>query len=100
MTTELIITRGTGPDGAAVLTVTGEIDMSNAGVFADALTEAVAGAGGSRLVIDLTAVQYLDSAGLAALFAQADHIEVRTGQLLAPLLEISGLTELTTVQRL
>ncbi|GIE32586.1 anti-anti-sigma factor [Actinoplanes italicus] len=99
MTTELTLRTGTGPDGAVVLTVAGEIDMSNAGVFADALTEAVAGADGSRLVVDLTAVQYLDSAGLAALFAQADHIEVRTGQLLAPLLEISGLTELTTIHR-
>jgi anti-sigma B factor antagonist len=100
MTTELTLRTGTGPDGAVVLTVAGEIDMSNAGVFADALTEAVAGADGSRLVIDLTAVQYLDSAGLAALFAQADHIEVRTGQLLAPLLEISGLTELTTIHHM
>jgi anti-sigma B factor antagonist len=97
MTTELTLSTGTRPDGAVVLIVAGEIDMSNAGAFADALTEAVTGADGSRLVIDLTAVQYLDSAGLAALFAQADHIELRTGQLLAPLLEISGLTELTTV---
>jgi anti-sigma B factor antagonist len=97
MTTELTLSTGTGPDGALVLTVAGEIDMSNAGVFADALTQAVAEDSGSRLVVDLTAVQYLDSAGLAALFAQADHIEVRTGQLLAPLLEISGLTDLTTV---
>ncbi|MEU4626479.1 STAS domain-containing protein [Actinoplanes sp. NPDC023801] len=97
MTTELSLSTGTGPGGAVVLTAAGEIDMSNATVFADALTEAVTGADGSPVVIDLTAVQYLDSAGLAALFAQADHIEVRTGSLLAPLLEVSGLAELTTV---
>jgi anti-sigma B factor antagonist len=97
MTTELTLSTGTGPDGAVVLTVAGEIDMSNADVFADALTGAVAEAPGCRLVVDLTEVQYLDSAGLAALFTQADHIEVRTGRLLAPLLEISGLTGLTTV---
>jgi anti-sigma B factor antagonist len=97
MTTELTLSTGTGPDGAVILTLAGEIDMSNSGVFADALTEAVTDAGGSRLVIDLTAVRYLDSAGLAALFTHADHIEVRTGQLLVPLLEISGLSELTTV---
>jgi anti-sigma B factor antagonist len=99
MTTELTLTSGPGPDGAVVLTACGEIDMSNAETFAGALTRAVADAAGARLVIDITAVQYLDSAGLAALFAQADHIELRTGPLLAPLLEISGLTDLTTVHR-
>lgn len=99
MATALTLTTGSGPNGASVLAATGEIDMSNAETFASALTSAVDAAGGGRLVVDLTAVQYLDSAGLAALFAQADHIEVRTGSLLAPLLEISGLSELTTVLR-
>ncbi|BEL02887.1 STAS domain-containing protein [Actinoplanes sichuanensis] len=99
MTTELNLTTSPGPDGGVVLTACGEIDMSNAETFADALIQAVAGAAGARLIVDITAVQYLDSAGLAALFAQADHIELRTGPLLAPLLEISGLTDLTTVHR-
>lgn len=99
MTTELHLTTGPGPNGAVVLTASGEIDMSNAETFAGALAAAVAGAAGARLVVDITAVGYLDSAGLAALFAEADHIELRTGPLLVPLLEISGLTDLTTVHR-
>jgi len=93
MTTALTLTTDAG-----VLTAAGEIDMSNAETFAAALATAVAaGSNGSRLVVDLTSVEYLDSAGLAALFHQADHIEVRTGPLIAPLLEISGLADLTTV---
>jgi anti-anti-sigma regulatory factor len=40
-------------------------------------------------VVDLTAVEYPDSAGLAALFHHADRIEVVTGPLLAPLLTVS-----------
>ncbi|MFC4071664.1 STAS domain-containing protein [Actinoplanes subglobosus] len=99
MTTELTFTTGSASDGAVVLTAAGEIDMSNADAFADALVAAVADAGGARLIIDITEIHYLDSAGLAALFAQADHIELRTGPLLAPLLEVSGLTDLTTVHR-
>lgn len=99
MTTELTFTKGSAPDGAVVLTAAGEIDMSNADAFADALVAAVADACGARLIIDITEIHYLDSAGLAALFAQADHIELRTGPLLAPLLEVSGLTDLTTVHR-
>ncbi|SDS57596.1 STAS domain-containing protein [Actinoplanes derwentensis] len=94
MTTALTLTTGPG----TVLTAAGEIDMSNAETFAVALTSAVTLAAGMPLTVDLTAVEYLDSAGLAALFVQADHIEVLTGPLLAPLLEISGLAELTTVR--
>ncbi|MDI6102142.1 STAS domain-containing protein [Actinoplanes sp. NEAU-A12] len=99
MTTALTLTAAPGPDGVIVLTAAGEIDMSNAEAFAEALTSAVTGATGSRLIVDLTEVHYLDSAGLAALFAQADQIELRTGPLLAPLLEVSGLAELTTVHQ-
>jgi anti-sigma B factor antagonist len=97
MTTALALTTGVRPDGAPVLTAVGEIDMSNADAFATALTDAVTGAGDGPLVVDLTAVQYLDSAGLAALFEQAERIHVVSGALLAPLLEISGLAELTTI---
>ncbi|BCY12040.1 STAS domain-containing protein [Actinoplanes sp. L3-i22] len=96
MTTALTLTTGQDPDGAPVLTATGEIDMSNAETFAAALAEAVRPAG-PALLVDLTAVQYLDSAGLAALFHHADRIEVVTGPLLAPLLAVSGLADVTTV---
>ncbi|WP_328470826.1 STAS domain-containing protein [Actinoplanes sp. NBC_00393] len=97
MTTALTLTTDSRPDGLQ-LTAVGEIDMSNAEIFANALTAAVAEADGERLVVDLTGVQYLDSAGLAALFAQAAHLQVRTGPLIAPLLEVSGLADLTTVE--
>jgi anti-anti-sigma factor len=97
MTTALTLTTGRDPDGAPVLSATGEIDMSNAETFAAALSAAVT-AEGRPLVVDLTAVQYLDSAGLAALFHHADRIEVVTGPLLAPLLTVSGLADLITVR--
>ncbi|MFI1989113.1 STAS domain-containing protein [Actinoplanes sp. NPDC020271] len=99
MTTALTLTTSRDPDGAAVLTAAGEIDMSNAETFAAALVEAVPSAG-RPLVVDLTAVEYLDSAGLAALFHQAERIEVVIGPLLAPLLTVSGLADLTTVRTL
>ncbi|WP_229070338.1 STAS domain-containing protein [Actinoplanes sp. DH11] len=98
MTTALTLTSGHRPDGARVLAAAGEIDMSNAEAFAAALADAVGSAG--QLLVDLTAVEYLDSAGLSTLFRHAEHIEVVTGPILAPLLEISGLSELTTVRGL
>ncbi|MEV7674044.1 STAS domain-containing protein [Streptomyces sp. NPDC000963] len=91
MTTPLTLTPGRRPDGTAVLTAVGEIDMSNTSSLAAALD----GTPGP-LVLDLTDVEYLDSAGLSVLFSHADRLELVAGPLLAPVLTISGLTDLTT----
>ncbi|MGJ7414600.1 STAS domain-containing protein [Streptomyces cinereoruber] len=91
MTTPLTLTPGRRADGTAVLTAVGEIDMSNTRSLADALDSTP-----GPLVLDLTAVDYLDSAGLSVLFSHADRLELVAGPLLAPVLAISGLTGLTT----
>ncbi|MEU8791295.1 STAS domain-containing protein [Streptomyces sp. NPDC048643] len=92
MTTSLTLTRGRRPDGTALLTAVGEIDMSNTKELADALTDMT-----GPLVLDLTGVEYLDSAGLSVLFPHADRLELVANPLLEPVLTISGLTGLTTV---
>ncbi|MGW1770242.1 STAS domain-containing protein [Streptomyces sp. NPDC002104] len=92
MTTPLTLTLGRRPDGAALLTAVGEIDMSNTQELAAALAGTV-----GPLVLDLTGVEYLDSAGLSVLFPHADRIELLANPLLEPVLTISGLTDLTTV---
>ena len=97
MSTALSFTTGRGPDGAVVLAAAGEIDMSNAAVFAEALTAAREDAAGS-VVVDLTGVGYLDSAGLAALFPHVDHVRLVAGPLLAPVLTIAGLDDRTTIE--
>ncbi|SFK86433.1 STAS domain-containing protein [Streptomyces pini] len=94
MTTPLTLTDQRRPDGTPVLVAEGEIDMSNVGEFRAAVDRA---AGGGRLVVDLTAVDYLDSAGLAALFAHADRLELIAPPLLDPVLTVSGLADLATV---
>ncbi|GGL62559.1 anti-anti-sigma factor [Streptomyces fumigatiscleroticus] len=92
MPTPLTLTPGRRDDGSALLTVVGEIDMSNTGAFAEAL-----GATRGPLVVDLTGVEYLDSAGLGVLFLHADRVELVAGPLLTPVLTVSGLAGITTV---
>ncbi|GLX11047.1 STAS domain-containing protein [Microbispora sp. NBRC 16548] len=92
MTTPLTLTPGVRPDGAALLTAAGEIDMSNT----DALEAALESTPGP-VVLDLTSVEYLDSAGLSVLFAHADHITLIANPLLTPVLTISGLADIATV---
>ena len=97
MTTPLTLTTTRRPDGTYVLTATGEVDMSNAPALADALADAVR-TGDAPVTVDVTAVEYLDSAGLAAILPHAEHIRVLAGPLLGPLFTITGLGDLTTVE--
>ncbi|MYR55335.1 STAS domain-containing protein [Streptomyces sp. SID625] len=92
MTTLLTLTSSRRPDGATQLTAVGEIDMSNT----DALAAAIETTEG-RLILDLTGIEYLDSAGLSILFRHIDRIELVATPLLAPVLEISGLSDLATI---
>jgi len=102
MSTPLDLATHQHPDGSWVVTAAGEIDMSNAGVFAESLAQARAKAeeGKGCLVVDLRAVEYLDTAGLTTLFVNAPGIELIASPLLAPVLTISGLCDLVTVHGL
>jgi anti-sigma B factor antagonist len=95
VTTPLELSSRQDGDGTTVLSAVGEIDMSNAADFRDALSKA--GAGGAGFVVDLTEVDYLDSAGLTALLPYAPRIKVMATAVLAPVLSVSGLDSVTTV---
>ena len=95
MTSPLKLTTRHTDDGKTVLTAIGEIDMSNAADFRDALGKA--GTDDAGFIVDLTAVNYLDSAGLTALLPFAARIKIIATTMLAPVLSVSGLDPITTV---
>jgi len=94
MSAALTFTTGRRTDGTMVLAAAGEIDMSNAEDFSAALAEA----GDDAFVVDLTGVEYIDSAGLAAIFPYVERVHLVARPLLAPVLTIAGLDDLTTVE--
>jgi anti-sigma B factor antagonist len=94
--TSLELSTGRDADGTPVVTAVGEIDMSNADRFRDTL--GLAAGDGGRLVVDLTGVEYLDSAGVHALFAFTPGLALIASPLLAPVLTISGLSDVTAVR--
>jgi anti-sigma B factor antagonist len=61
-----------GPDGRLV--VAGELDIATAGAFRDALCS-LAPASLGRIVVDLRAVSFMDSSGVAALLNEHRHLE-------------------------
>ncbi|MBW0013676.1 STAS domain-containing protein [Mycobacterium sp.] len=100
MSTTLTLNTARCDDGNLVLTAAGEIDMSNVDAFNQALGTATSetDSGGRKITVDLSAVEYLDSAAINVLFARADHIHLIAHPLLMSILNISGLTQLVTVE--
>ena len=100
MPTSLTLDTARRTDGKLVLTAAGEIDLSNVDAFSQALTGATTelGSGGETLTVDLSAVEYLDSAAVNVLFARADHIDLIAHPLLMSIFTISGLAELVTIE--
>ncbi|MBX9979568.1 MULTISPECIES: STAS domain-containing protein [Mycobacterium] len=100
MPTSLTLDTAHGKDGAPVLLAVGEIDLSNIDAFDRALSAATdeVASGGRKLTVDLSAVEYLDSAAINALFTHAEHIHLIAHPLLMSILSMCGLTELVSTE--
>lgn len=100
MATPLSVNVDRGSDGIPVVAAAGEIDLSNVDTFARALSQAIAESGSSpsSLVVDMTAVEYLDSAAINTLFDYAEHIRIIANPVLLPVLTVGGLTQVATVE--
>jgi anti-sigma B factor antagonist len=94
-------------DGVAVVRAAGELDLATASQLVRAIDVAAYGRGRPRILVDLAAVEFCDSAGLRALLGAAREVEARAGRLVvavAPggavdrLLEIAGLREFLHVR--
>jgi anti-anti-sigma factor len=88
-------------NGDAVVVVAGEIDLSNVDAFRQAVRDATGDSDGvgAILTIDLSAVEYLDSAAVNTLYAYADRIiKVIAHPLLSNIFTISGLSELVAIE--
>jgi len=92
----LLITRG--EEGEHVLT--GEIDQTTARMLREHLNATVIER--ASVTIDLCAVLYLQSAGVAVLFDQADRfdlrVRVRPGTAVASVIRMCGLDHVATVE--
>jgi anti-anti-sigma factor len=99
MSTPLSLDTRRRDDGSVALIAAGEIDLSNVGKFSAALSTAIDGAAETLPVtVDLSAVEYLDSGAISVLFDRSGRVRVIANPILIPVLTISGLAALTTVE--
>ena len=103
--TELTVTRDVD-NGVAVVRAAGELDLATASQLVRAISLA-AGGRPPRVLVDLAAVEFCDSAGLRALLGAAREVEARAGRLVVAvtpggavdrLMEIAGLREFLHVR--
>ena len=76
MTDELATLRVRERGTIVMATIDGEIDLSNAGELLDELTSAVPNSA-RGLLIDLTALEFLDSSGIHMLYDLAERLATR-----------------------
>ena len=69
-----------GPDGTAVLSVIGELDLASAPHFREAVG-AVMGTGARSVVVDLSGSDFIDSSGIGALMWAEHRLQAVGGDL-------------------
>lgn len=84
------------PQGTAVITLIGDVDLSNAAELSEAVA-AVEEGPAHRLVFDLTELRFIDSAGIALLVAATKSLEdvrVRNpSPIVGRVIELTGLAD-------
>lgn len=96
------VTQTTDASGAAVVKLGGEIDISNAHQIGRTL-ERLVGTGNDALVIDLSALEFMDSAGIAMLLRVVTGVVSVTirnpSTVVRRILECTGLDEVLPIER-
>jgi anti-anti-sigma factor len=95
MSTPLTLHSERDAEGRLVVRAIGEVDASNVTDLAKALAHGLNQ--GGLLTVDLSAVEYLDSAGINALVPHAESLHIIANPMLMRVLRVSGLEDLTTI---
>jgi anti-anti-sigma factor len=97
-----VVGRSLDPSGAPVFRLVGEIDMSNAESLGATLDQLIAD-GTNHLVIDLSALEFMDSSGIAMLLrvaARVGTVEIRNpSNVVRRIIECTGLADILPIER-
>jgi len=95
------IVMGSDATGAPVVAVSGDLDISNAGAL-EAAVASLTAARPRRIVFDLSALRFIDSAGIAVLLgaaSRADDVRLRRpSPAVRRVVELTGLAEVLPIE--
>jgi anti-sigma B factor antagonist len=98
---EVTIATRTDPAGVPMIALAGELDSSNAASL-EAAVASVTSQHLDRLIFDLSALRFMDSAGISVLIgaaAKVDAVELRDpSQVVRRVIELTGLTDVLSVK--
>jgi anti-anti-sigma factor len=97
----VLIDMRSDPAGAPIVSLTGELDMSNADALQKALA-AITARRPARLIFELHGLRFIDSAGIAVLLGATEEIAAvhvrEPSQAVRRVLELTGLSEVLTIE--
>lgn len=98
---DVVIDTRVDQSGATVVVLSGELDSSNAALLESALAS-ITGAGSAQLIFDLSALRFMDSAGIAVLLGAAAKVEaVRLrdpSPIVRRVIELTGLSDVLEIE--
>jgi anti-sigma B factor antagonist len=98
---EIVIDTQVDPVGTPIVSLAGELDSSNAASLESALASVTA-ARPERLIFDLSALRFMDSAGIAVLIgaaAKVDAVQLRDpSPIVRRVVEITGLSDVLPIE--
>lgn len=100
-TAEAAVETSVDATGAAVITVSGELDISNAKAL-QATVASISARRPQRLTFDLAGLRFIDSAGIAVLLGAASDVDDvrlrRPSQAVRRVVEITGIAEVLPIE--
>jgi anti-anti-sigma factor len=98
---EVAIDTRSDPTGVAIVTVSGELDISNAGTLEHAVASITA-EHPERLIFDLSGLRFMDSAGIAVLLDAAGKVKAVHLRDPSPavrrVVELTGLSDVLSIE--
>ena len=98
---QVTIATRSDPSGVPIVTLSGELDSSNVASL-EAAVDAVTAQHLERLIFDLSALRFMDSAGISVLIgaaAKVDDVQLRDpSQVVRRVIELTGLSDVLSVE--
>jgi anti-sigma B factor antagonist len=98
---EIVVDTRIDPNGVPIVSVSGELDSSNAAAL-DASVASLAAKHPERLIFDLSALRFMDSAGIAVLVGVAAKVSMvqlrQPSQAVRRVVELTGLSDVLPIE--